>query len=285
MESDFATLRFCIVGLGLIGGSFAKALRKEKAGAIYAVDVNEAALKEALKDGVIDEGDRDGRRFLSETDILIICLDGDVEMRWIAGHADDFPRGLLLTDVAGIKRDMPERIQALLPEGVEFLAGHPMAGREGAGYAMADASIFKGANYLLVPTEKNSDSAVERVTQLAKKLGCAAVTAMDSRRHDALISYVSHLPHALATALINSDSFQDDVKRAAAGSFRDATRVADINDASWAKLFMENRDNLLREIHRFQSSLSRLSCALERGDEAVVRTFLKEAGERKRSIQ
>ena len=163
--------RFCIVGLGLIGGSFAKALRRSGARHITAVDLSEETLRQAEKDGCIDEGSTEGSRLLAEADIVILALYEDSMKDFVRTHREDFRPGTVLTDVTGIKGSTPEEIQRMLPDGVEFLAGHPMAGREGSGYGQSAAEIFDGANYILVPHEQNRRETTEKMETLARQLG------------------------------------------------------------------------------------------------------------------
>lgn len=284
MTGDFSKLHFCIVGMGLIGGSYARALRRIGAGKIRGVDIREESLQAALAEGCIDEGDREGDAFLSSTDVFIFCLYAPVMKAWIAERASRFLPGTLLTDTSGIKGDMPGEIQQMLPPGVEFLAGHPMAGREGQGFAQSDGNIFRGASYIIVPHSRNTAGSIDWLACLARAVGCRQAAVTDSVSHDRFMAYTSDLPHVLAAALMNSPSFRSGLSSFTAGSFRDMTRVADINSGMWTELLMENRDSLIKEISDFQNRLGTVRQMLEERDKEKMKAFFAEAGERKRAL-
>lgn len=273
-----------IIGLGLIGGSYAKGLRKIGVKKIIAVDVNEATLKKALTDGVIDEGYTAGGKELRQADMVIFCMAADAMIRFIEENVTYFNETAVLTDVAGIKGNTAEQIQRLLPKSIDFVPGHPMAGREGCGYDMSQAEIFDKANYIIVPTATNTEAHIELVKNLATALGCAHVVTVDPIEHDQFIAYTSSLPHVLATALVNSDAMNPLTKFFVAGSFRDGTRVADINARLWTQLFLSNKENLLYEIRRFSDSLRAFSIMLEQEDDRKMTQYLQQAAMRRREL-
>lgn len=273
-----------IIGLGLIGGSYAKGLRRLGAAKIIAVDINEQALNEALSDGVIDEGYQDGGDFLAQAGMVIFCMAADAMIDFICSNAKHFKAGTVLTDVTGIKGDMARSIESLLPEGVDFISGHPMAGREGKGYGMSQAEIFAGANYIIVPSQVNRTEHLAMVRSMAYALGCAHVVTVSPEEHDKLIAYTSSLPHVLATALVNSEAMSPMTKFFVAGSFRDGTRVADINAPLWTKLFLSNKENLLYEIDRFGDALQTFADMLRREDTPAITQYLQQAAMRRREL-
>lgn len=273
-----------IVGLGLIGGSYAKGLKKIGASHIIAFEPQRKALKQALFDDVIDEAHETGGEALQKADLIIFCTAAKVMIQFIADNRQFFKKGTILTDVAGIKGDTADIIGSLLPDGVDFVPGHPMAGREGQGYGMSDAGIFTKANYILVPRPENPPEHVAVVEDMAKKLGCAHVVCVSAAEHDKLIAYTSSLPHVLATVLVNSEAMNEKTKYFIAGSFRDGTRVADINAPLWTQLFLSNKENLLYEIDRFTASLTRFSHLLQAEDAAGMTDFLQQAAERRREL-
>ncbi len=273
-----------IVGLGLIGGSYACGLRRLGVDHIIAVDPDEKALQQAKQEGMVDDiytaGDgslETGRSGHFLTDFR--CDDTVPGREQSLLHA-----GNDLTDVAGIKGDTATAIAALLPEGVDFVPGHPMAGREGRGYGMASADIFNGANYILVPMEGNDEDHILAVKNMAMALGCSHVVRVTPEDHDRFIAYTSSLPHVLATALVNSESMNTLTKYFVAGSFRDGTRVADINAPLWTKLFLSNKDNLLYEIDRFSAALQSFSTMLAEEDTKGMTRFLQQAAMRRREL-
>lgn len=284
-ESAF-NIRQCvaIVGLGLIGGSYAKGLKKLGVAKIMAFEPNRQALRQALLDDVIDEAHEQGNEALRKADLIIFCTAAKVMIDFIDQNRQYFKDGAVLTDVAGIKNGYIKIIEELLPPGVDFVPGHPMAGREGSGYGMSDASIFTNANYILVPRPENPPQHIKLVEAMARSLGCSHVVCVSTEEHDALIAYTSSLPHVLATALVNSEAMNDKTKYFVAGSFRDGTRVADINAPLWTQLFLSNKKNLLYEINRFTASLAHFSQLLENEDEAGMTGFLQQAAQRRREL-
>lgn len=273
-----------IIGLGLIGGSYAKGLRRLGISKLIAVDVDERALEKALKDGVIDEGYSTGGEALLQADMLIFCMAADAMIDFIRRNAAHFKDGAVLTDVTGIKGDMAQVLEEILPDTVDFISGHPMAGREGKGYGMAQAEIFDGANYIIVPSPANAAVHIELVRNMAYALGCAHVVTVSPAEHDKLIAYTSSLPHVLATALVNSEAMSPMTRFFVAGSFRDGTRVADINAPLWTKLFLSNKENLLYEISRFSDALQTFADMLRHEDTPAMTQYLQQAAMRRREL-
>lgn len=281
MGLDFEGKPFAVVGMGLIGGSYAKRL-KELSARVVGVNRSEAPLREALAEGAIDCA---GEAYLGEADVVIFATPENVTEAFVRAHAGDFKAGAVLTDAAGVKQGGAARILSLLSRDVDFVSAHPMAGREGSGYEMADARIFDGANYILVPTPGNRPESVALVRELALALGSGHVAEVTPAEHDRIIGYTSDVLHAIAASIMNSESFSAETKYFTAGAFRDMTRIADINSTLWTELFFDNRENVLEEIHRFQSALARFSKALETKDEASMRAFLDTSRERKRGME
>lgn len=273
-----------IVGLGLIGGSYAKRLKELGVQRILAVDANEKAVAQALQEGVISEGFTEGTAALKAADMVIFCMPSRDIIEFIRTYVIYFREDVILTDVAGIKGHMAEEIDAILPERMDFISGHPMAGREGSGYGMARADIFAGANYIIVPHKRNDRKHIQIVSDMARALGCAHVVEVSPEEHDKLIAYTSSLPHVLATALVNSEAMSRMTKYFVAGSFRDGTRVADINASMWTTLFLSNKENLLYEIQRFTASLQEFSRMLAAGDDEGMTEFLEKAAVRRREL-
>ena len=273
-----------IIGLGLMGGSFARGLRRIGVKHIIAVDPDEKALQKAKQEGMVDEVYTTGSVALKRAKMIIFCTASAVMIRFLAEHKAFFSPGTIVTDVAGIKGGTAEAIKALLPDGVDFIPGHPMAGREGKGYAMASADIFNNANYILVPMPENKENHILAVTSMAMALGCAHVVRVSPEKHYRFIAYTSCLPHVLATALVNSESMDTMTKYFVAGSFRDGTRVADINAALWTSLFLANKENLIHEIDCFRNALHDFSTMLSAEDTEGMTRFLQHAAARRRDL-
>ena len=240
-------LNIAVIGLGLMGGSFAKRLREQTKCRITAFDREAETLNKALADGVIDAGYMEGNEELKKADLLIVCLSRDNMLSFLRQNAVYLREGQTLTDIIGIKGNSVEAAEKLLPNGVDYVPAHPMAGREGFGYDMSRADVFDCANYIIVPSKRTSRKGVQTVENLARALGCSHISVVTTEEHDRRIAYTSCLPHVLATALVNSPSMDGSMGRFIAGSFKDATRVADINAALWARLLLADKKRCYRK--------------------------------------
>ena len=280
MNSDFRKIPIAVIGLGLMGGSFAKRL-KELGHPVIGLNRTESVAKEALAMGIMDSIDP---KDLKKAEIVIFCTPERGTLSFIKEHLPLIHEKAVLTDIAGVKNGFAGEIKALLPEGMDFVSGHPMCGREGAGLAQADGSIFDGANYVLIPEPWNRKEHLELVKRMAEELGCAHVPVVTAEEHDRAIAYTSDLTHAVATALMNSSSYSEKTKYFIGGSFRDETRVADINGKLWTSLFLANREKLLEEIDRFSEALQQLRGAIAAEKEEEITAFLEEAGRRRREM-
>lgn len=283
-EKPLRDLTFAIVGLGLIGGSYAKALRNLKVRKILGMDISHGIARACLNANMIDEViEADGSN-LKEADVIICSVYPEAIVGFVRQNVQNFAEGMLMTDATGVKGTMPHDIQALLPESCEFISGHPMAGRQGSGLGMSDAAIFNNSNYIIVPTEKNSPEAVRWLEEFAKALGCARSVKVSTEDHDKIIAYTSDLPHITAVALVNSASYNENTQYFIAGGFRDATRVADINPDLWSDLFLSNRANVIAEIENYQNQLERWKKAIEDNDREALKEIMREAGSRRRQL-
>ena len=283
-EKPLRDLTFAIVGLGLIGGSYAKALRNLKVRKILGMDISHGIARACLNANMIDEViEADGSN-LKEADVIICSVYPEAIVGFVRQNVQNFAEGMLMTDATGVKGTMPHDIQALLPESCEFISGHPMAGRQGSGLGMSDAAIFNNSNYIIVPTEKNSPEAVHWLEEFAKALGCARSVKVSTEDHDKIIAYTSDLPHITAVALVNSASYNENTQYFIAGGFRDATRVADINPDLWSDLFLSNRANVIAEIENYQKQLERWKKAIENNDREALKEIMREAGPRRRQL-
>lgn len=243
-------LKFLIVGLGLIGGSYAKALRK-KGFYVSAINDNQKSIDYALAEGIIDDGYSYVEPVaVANADIIIFALYPKVFVEWIKNNRSLFKEGTIITDVTGVKKCIVDDIQALMPDGVEFIAAHPMAGREVYGVENSDDKIFEGANYIVVPTEKNTPGAIEACKDLGKLLGFSRVTELSPDEHDDMIGFVSQLTHCIAVSLMTCCENEHLVSYTG-DSFRDLTRIARINENMWSELFMLNKEPLLKQFDVF----------------------------------
>lgn len=274
-------MNFCIVGLGLLGGSYAMALT-EKGHTVTAVDVRGEAIDWARRRGIITEGATDGfEPLLEQADAVVICLYPDIAAPWLREHQKHFKSGVLITDVCGVKGHYVDEVQSFLREDAEFIACHPMAGREVSGVEYADCAMFRVANFLITPTAKNTRRGIAFAHALADDLGFARVTELTCAEHDKVIGYVSQLTHAIAVSLMNANDDPHLVDYTG-DSFRDLTRIAKINDKLWSELFFANREVLCGEIDAFTASLLDLREKLATGDEAGLRALFVKSTERRR---
>ncbi len=275
MEDRFNIL---IAGLGLMGGSFAKALRGFKNAKIFGFDASQEVISSALSDGVIDEGDTNAEKFLPVSDLVIVCLYPDLAIRFI--NDNKFKKGAVVTDICGVKQYVLENITN--PD-IVFIGGHPMAGREKTGYSASVPDLFTKASYILTPTKKTSDYALSLMREVAEYIGCRQITIATPENHDAMIAYTSQLMHVVAVALCDNELLSSSVGYSA-GSLRDCTRVANLNAEMWSELFMENKKELTERINEFEKSMDTIKNHLAANDTSGLCEFLKSAAKRKRDF-
>lgn len=272
--------RFLIVGLGLIGGSYARGLKKYGF-SVTAIEKEQTSIDYAMREGMIDRGWTEAcEEALGEADVVIFSLYPTVFLEWIKQNASLLKAGTLITDVTGVKSCIVYDIQAALPEGVEFISAHPMAGREVYGVENSDDAIFRGANYLVVPTDKNTEGAIEFCKELGLLLGFGQISVLSPEEHDEMIGFLSQLTHCIAVSLMTC-SDNTHLSCYTGDSFRDLTRIARINDAMWSELFLLNREALLSQMDKFLLELYRLRYMLETGDAEGLRAKMRLSTERR----
>ena len=269
-----------IVGLGLMGGSYARAL-KRLGYHVAALDRDAEAIEYALREHIISEGSADkDERMIREADAIIFALYPGIFPAWVEENQGLFKPGMMMTDVTGVKSCIVYRIQEMLRRDVEFIAAHPMAGRELSGVQNSDDRIFRDANYIIVPTEKNTAKGIEWCAGLGRLLGCGRISVLYPQEHDRMIAFVSQLTHCIAVSLMTcSDSTQ--LADYTGDSFRDLTRIARINDKMWSELFMMNREPLLKQMDVFLNELQGFRDMLARGDTEGMRAKMRLSTERR----
>lgn len=273
-------MKITIVGLGLIGGSLAKSLRGFKNAQLCGCDTNAQVLEKALADGVIDAASQ-AKDAVSGADLVLLCLYPTACVDFVRDNAAYFKPGAVISDTAGIKGYLTENIAAVLPEGVDFVGAHPMAGREKGGYNSSVKELFAGAAYLIVPGAARAES-VRLIEEMAQYIGCRKSVICDSETHDAMIAYTSQLMHVVAAALCDSPYLRRSADFSA-GSLRDCTRVALINAPMWSELFCENSDALCARIEEFEHSLDKIKTAVRTHDFDALCEILSAARENKLS--
>ena len=247
--------KILIVGLGLMGGSYAKAL-KRMGYCVSAIDCKETSIRYAMEHGFIDEGAAEPEpALIREADAIIFGLYPKLLVPWISENQQYFKSGIRITDVTGIKGAVVYDVQKLLRPDVEFIASHPMAGRELSGVENSDDRIFRNANYIVVPTDKNTPEAIEWCERLGQILGFFKIAVLSPEEHDEMIGYLSQLTHCIAVALMTCND-NPHLSEYTGDSFRDLTRIARINEDMWTELFFMNKQSLLKSMDAFISELS-----------------------------
>ena len=269
-----------IVGLGLMGGSYAKAL-KRLGFHVTALDRDPETIAYALREHIIHEGSaEDGEDLIRQADAIIFALYPGIFPEWVQTHQHLFRPGIRMTDVTGVKSCIVYRIQEILREDVEFIAAHPMAGRERSGVQYSDDRIFRDANYIIVPTEKNTPEGIEWCGMIGRLLGCGRISVLYPQEHDEMIAFVSQLTHCIAVSLMTC-SDNTHLADYTGDSFRDLTRIARINDRMWSELFMLNREPLLRQMDAFLKEFQSFRDMLEKGDTEGMRAKMRLSTERR----
>lgn len=248
-------LNILIVGLGLIGGSYAMGLHK-KGYKVSAIDVNENSLKYALDHNIIDSGSTEiDENLISSADLVIFALYPHIFLEWIKNNQHLFKNRAIITDVTGVKSCIVYEIQNILREDLEFISAHPMAGKEVYGVENADDAIFKEANYIVVPTDANTFNAIEMCKSIGETLEFARISSLPPKAHDEMIGFVSQLTHCIAICLMTCSKSEHLVDYTG-DSFRDLTRIARINENMWSELFMLNKDALLSQMKTFMTEFN-----------------------------
>ena len=272
--------KILIVGLGLLGGSYARVL-KRFGFHISAITLEQSSIDYALKENIIDEGSTDlDERMIGEADLVIFALYPHVFVEWIEQNQQLLKGGAIITDVTGVKRSVVYQIQDILRPDVEFVAAHPMAGREVSGVENSTDRMFVGANYIVTPTAKNTPEAIETVIELGRLLGFSNVTTLSPEEHDEMIGFLSQLTHCIAITLMTCND-KENMEKFTGDSFRDLTRIARINDLMWSELFVANKDLLLDQMNLFIDKFCDLKAMLEAEDIDGMRAMMRYSTERR----
>ena len=272
--------KILIVGLGLLGGSYAKAL-KRFGFHISAITKEQSSIDYALKEGLIDAGSTElDEGLIGEADLVVFALYPHVFVEWIAQNQHLLKSGALITDVTGVKGCVVYQIQDMLREDVEFIAAHPMAGREVSGVENSTEKMFVGANYIVTPTEKNTPAAIRTCMELGRLLGFANVTTLAPEEHDEMIGFLSQLTHCIAITLMTCND-KENMEKYTGDSFRDLTRIARINDLMWSELFVANKDVLLKQMDMFMEKFQALREMVETENVDDMRQMMRHSTARR----
>ncbi|MBE7015661.1 MAG: prephenate dehydrogenase/arogenate dehydrogenase family protein [Ruminococcaceae bacterium] len=272
--------KILIVGLGLLGGSYAMAL-KRFGFHISAITKDQSSIDYALGEKIIDEGSTElDERIIGEADLVIFALYPHVFVEWIEQNQNLLKSGAIITDVTGVKGSIVYKIQDTLRDDVEFIAAHPMAGREVSGVENSTDKIFSGANYIVTPTEKNTPEAINTCLELGRLLGFSNVTTLSPEEHDEMIGFLSQLTHCIAITLMTCND-KENMEKFTGDSFRDLTRIARINDQMWSELFIANKTALLDQMDLFIDKFNQLKTMLKTEDIDGMREMMRHSTRRR----
>ena len=272
-----------IVGLGLIGGSYAQAL-SDYGCEVGAIARRPESIRYALEKGFIRHG-RTGPDpdYIGQFDLIVFALYPHIFLEWLGENQQFIRPGALLTDVTGVKCSVVYRIQAMLREDLEFIGAHPMAGREVSGVENATKDIFHGANYIVTPTDQNTGAAIDACQALGRALGFANISVLSPEKHDEMIGFLSQLTHCIAVSLMDCRDSEGLIEYTG-DSFRDLTRIAKINDEMWSELFLMNREALLAEMDRFAGTFRQLRTYIAQGDTNRIREMMRLSTQRRKDF-
>ena len=263
-----------IVGLGMIGGSYAQKL-SSLGFEVGALARRQQTLDFALEKGYIAHGQTEVTRdYVSRFDIVIFALYPHAFVEWIRQYQDYIRPGAVITDVTGVKRSIVPTIQEMLRPDLEFVPAHPMAGRERSGVEYADCRLFAEANYIVTPTERNKPEAVELIRTLGCILGFRHIAVLSPEEHDEMIGFLSQLTHCIAVTLMTCKE-SEHLAEYTGDSFRDLTRIARINEHMWTELFLANKDELLDQMDLFMRQFTRMRDALAGGDTETLKEMMR----------
>ena len=275
--------KFLVIGLGLLGGSYARALT-EKGYYVEAITLDQKSVDYALSHQIVNNATTEINKFMIENaDVIIFALYPNVFIDWIKQYGHLIKPGTLITDVTGVKKCIVYEIQSLLPEGVEFVSAHPMAGREVYGVENSSEKIFFGANYVVVPTEKNTEENIDACKRIGEILGFGRIAELSPEDHDELIGFVSQLTHCIAVSLMTCYE-NERLEKYTGDSFRDLTRIANINEVMWSELFLLNRESLLNQMELFKKEFNKLETYLQNGDREGMMDMMKLSTERRKKF-
>ena len=266
--------RFLIVGLGLLGGSYARGLT-EKGYYVEAITKNQQDCNYAIEHEIVKKcTTKVDAEMIKGADVIVFALYPDIFISWIEQYGNLIRPGTVITDVTGVKGCIVDKIQNMLPPLVEFISAHPMAGREVYGLENSDERIFYGANYLVVPTQRNTDEGIEACKRIGEILGFGRISEISPENHDEMIGFVSQLTHCIAVSLMNCYE-QERLERYTGDSFRDLTRIAKINENMWSELFLLNKEALISQMDLFKKHFDDLYDYLKNDDREGMKEMMR----------
>jgi prephenate dehydrogenase len=272
-----------VIGLGLMGASLAGALRGFRGAVIAGADVLEDVCEKAEKAGVVDEAFTDAGRAIAGADLVIFCVYARHIPKLVGENRAFFRPGAVASDICGVKSGLYAKLRGLLPQGVDYVGVHPMAGKERDGFCNADPAIYKNSGFIICPLPETRPESVELMRELAGHIGATRLAVSPPGEHDEIIAYTSDLMH-IASAGLCMDFHPDMTSAFTAGAFRDCTRVADINAGAWTELLIDNGERSIAALDRYTDNLRRIRRALAERDEPALFELLDLAGRNKREM-
>ena len=281
-------LTYGIVGLGIMGGSIAKAIREKilcrsgAEGKIYVCNRSTACLTQALAEGIADKTftSTEYEKMLPECDFVYVCLYPQATIDFLEQNRDFFKSGAIVTDISGVKGIFEKSLPSILRPDVDFIIGHPMAGGEKEGYANSTAKMFVDHNYILCPIESNRAENLELMRNFVSEIGFTRITETTCDIHDYKIGFTSQLCHVIACSLVDSAK-DDQITAFGGGSFEDLTRIAMINAPLWTELFISNREKLVEHIENFEKQIENFKNAIKTEDTAQLISLMEESREKR----
>ncbi len=287
---------YAIVGLGIMGGSVAKAIRsniisrEDPDGKILALDKNNESLFAALTSGIINKAftPSETNKMLAEADMVFVCLYPAATLDFFKEHKADFKNGAIITDISGVKHDLAAALEQneIKPANAHLILGHPMAGGEKEGFAASKGEYFLNHNYILIKPKGGyeDEAVVEKFRKIIRAMGFTRITEVDADTHDNKIGFTSQLCHVVASAMVESAG-DPEITSFGGGSFEDLTRIAMINAPLWTELFLANREKLVAHIENFEAQLDNLKKLIETQDANGLQSLLADVREKRIAMQ
>lgn len=276
-------MKIGIVGLGLIGGTIAKALKPHYQ--VSAYDISEDTIAYALEHKIIDKSYTDLSLFFKENEVVYLCLYPNAILNFIFQNKDLIPKDRVIIEISGIKKYLISKIEEFGTLPFELIYTHPVAGREKTGIRHSDAQIFANANYVITPVKKNKEENIDLTIKLAKKMGFSNISIVTPEQHDDIIAYTSQLTHVLSLSLVNAVSTDLEVRRFIGDSYRDLTRISIINDKLWPELFINNKDALINKITKFENELRKIKDAIIMNDVSKLTNLMQNSTKLRLSME
>lgn len=286
MEQKLSDFTYTIVGLGIMGGSIAKSIRKNiffegGKGKIFAIDKNENSLLLAKKQNIIDDGflTNEASKILHQSDVIFICIYPHATVDFLEKHKNDYKDGALITDISGVKNLLQEEFKNISPSNANLILAHPMAGGEKEGFESSKSEYFENHNYIIITQKENKSQGYDNAHELLKKIiramGFSKITETDSENHDNKIGFTSQLCHVVASAMVESAE-DPNITSFGGGSFEDLTRIAMINAPLWTELFLANKEKLVNHIETFKKHLTEIEDLIKNDDSKELQALLED---------